>query len=172
MNSEWIEGDLYFDFSNTIYAENFELSGKGHGLSDLLKAVDFIVEDNTEYYLIEVKNPENSKIPAKHLEEIRQKYLQRVKTGQINADLFIKLRDSLIFQSLNKGIPNKNMIYVVFIGLSSLDSAMLLAIKEDFIRHSRLLSGPKGKWKKGFHVLFLNFESWNAHLGKFKVKKI
>ncbi|MCT8791688.1 hypothetical protein KZ389_02365, partial [Glaesserella parasuis] len=62
---DWIEGDLYFDFSNADKTLNFDNGGKGHGLQRVFKSVDFIVEDKDTYYLIEIKNPEDTNIPEK-----------------------------------------------------------------------------------------------------------
>ncbi|WP_053067689.1 hypothetical protein [Muribacter muris] len=194
MNEDWIEGDLYFDFSNAKRAVNFDNGGKGHGLNDILKAVDFIVEDDKNYYLIEVKNPENSRIPNDRKELEKNKFREMLK-GEDKKDkkkvlefylkLIGKFIDSLIFETFSRGIPNKKIKYVILICISSLDDRQLSQLKDDFVnsdkKFKRIYEGPsKGEYKpksskdNWFEVLFFNFESWNnSILGeKFKVSKI
>ncbi|WP_319926544.1 hypothetical protein [Xenorhabdus littoralis] len=59
MYPEWIEGDLYFDFSKAQSVKKLDAKGTdGHGLSHLLKSVDFVVEWSNQLWLIEIKDPE------------------------------------------------------------------------------------------------------------------
>lgn len=158
INQDWIEGDLYFDFTEADYVINFDQSGGGHGLSHIFKAVDFVVEDKNHLLFIEIKNPENSNIPEQHKEKELKHFSTRLQSGKLYEDLLIKLKDSLIFQSLDSGIPHKKFIYIVFIGMQQLDTAMLANLKDTFIQSSPILSY---KWEKPFEIIFLNFEHWN-----------
>lgn len=192
MNQEWIEGDLYFDFSKATRAVNFDNGGRGHGLQSILKSVDFIIEDDKNYYLMEIKNPENSKIKEEFKEALREEYLSKLlsiiniekigrnivgNNSKLPSDLIKKFEDSLIFESLNTGVPNKKIIYLIFIGLSQLDSTQLSTLR-DKIKTDELFRGPKigdkSGWKKPLDVLFFNFESWNDSIfgEKFPVQKI
>lgn len=69
-----------------------------------------------------------------------------------------KFTDSLIFQSLEKGISKKKLIYAIFIGMSELDPVMLSNLKDNFKQSSHILSN---KWSKPFEIAFFNFKSWN-----------
>lgn len=168
INPEWVEGDLYFDFSKADYAINFDRSGNGHGLSELLKAVDFIVEDKNSLFFIEVKNPENSQIPQNLKEKERRKFSKELVSGNLNQPLLKKFTDSLIFQSLNKGISEKRLIYAVFIGLNELDSVLLSNLRDQFRNSSNILSHD---WLKSFEIAFFNFDSWNRFFTHYPVSR-
>lgn len=166
VNQEWIEGDLYFDFSKADYAINFDRSGFGHGLSHLFKSVDFVIEDKNHLMFIEIKDPENSHIPEKNKAKALKQFSTKLQSGKLYEDLLLKLKDSLIFQSLDKGISSKKFIYIIFIGMQQLDTAMLANLKDSFIRHHPILSYH---WGKPFEVIFLNFEHWNRLLINYPV---
>lgn len=167
-DQDWVEGDLYFDFSKADYVIHLDKSGKGHGLSHLLKAVDFIVEDKGNLFFIEIKNPENSRIPLSHKEESRRKFSKQMESNKLNETLLKKFTDSLIFQSLNKGIPEKKFIYAVFIGLSELDPVLLSNLKDKFKNSSDVL---RNDWLKPFEIAFFNFDSWNRFFIHYPVSR-
>ncbi|QTL40091.1 hypothetical protein ACNFJN_01310 [Xenorhabdus budapestensis] len=53
MHPEWIEGDLYFDFSKAQSVRKLDKEDpEGQGLSHLLKSVDFVVEWSNQLWLI------------------------------------------------------------------------------------------------------------------------
>lgn len=166
INPEWIEGNLYFDFSKADYVINFDRSGYGHKLSHLLKSVDFIVEDKKHLFFIEIKNPENSKIPQNDKANEMRKFSKKLESGNLNEQLLKKFTDSLIFQSLEKGISDKKLIYAIFIGMSELDPVLLSNLKDNFKHSSHILSN---KWSKPFEIAFFNFKSWNRFFTHYPV---
>lgn len=168
INPEWVEGDLYFDFSKADYAINFDRSGQGHGLSHLLKSVDFIVEDKNHLFFIEIKDPENRNIPQNSREKAMKSFSKKLSSGNINEQLLKKFTDSLIFQSLNKGISDKKLIYAIFIGISKLDPALLSNLKDNFKNSSNILSN---QWSKPFEIAFFNFDSWNRYFTHYPVNR-
>ncbi|OTA19507.1 hypothetical protein Xbed_02363 [Xenorhabdus beddingii] len=162
---EWIEGDLYFDFSKAQSVRKLDAKGpEGHGLSHLLKSVDFVVEWSNQLWLIEIKDPENGMIPrhlkVKEQEEFRLK-LQSDKL--VNNELFPKLRDSLIYLSLEQGVADKPMRYIVLIGLSSLQPAELAGLQNK-LWNTEWIKGPKRGWKKSFEVHCMTVQQWNRTL--------
>lgn len=169
LNENWREGDLSFDFSRANYVINFDKSGKGHGLSHIFKAVDFIVEDQNSVLFIEIKNPENSKIPEDQKTKQKEDFENKLQSSKLYSDLNKKLQDSLIFQGLNEGIPKKKLIYAVFIGLDQLEEVQLSNLKDEFIKKHPIL---KHQWKKPFSVLFFNFNSWNKYINYYPISRI
>ncbi|MDP0372317.1 hypothetical protein Q7Y31_04395 [Glaesserella parasuis] len=166
----WIEGDLYFDFSNADKTLNFDNGGKGHGLQRVFKSVDFIVEDKDTYYLIEIKNPEDTNIPEKMKARQIESFKEKLKNQTLHKDLYKKFIGSLLFQSLQEGIPKKKFVYAIYLGLSNLDEAMLSQMKDDFIRSRPLIKEIANfRWNKGFAIQFFNFKTWNINFPQFKV---
>lgn len=165
MHPEWIEGDLYFDFSKAQSVRKLDKKGsEGHGLSHLLKSVDFVVEWSNQLWLIEIKDPENGMIPN-HLKEREQtKFRRKLQSDHlINKELFPKLRDSLIYLSLEQGIVDKPMQYITLIGLSSLQPAELAGLQNK-LWHTDWIKGPERGWKKPFKVHCMTVQQWNRVL--------
>ena len=96
---EWCESDLYFDFSQARQVIKLDDQVAAAGLTHLLKGgVDFVVEWDTQLWLLEIKDPESGAIPEQHREKQRQRFLADiVSQSLIERHLFPKLRDSLIF---------------------------------------------------------------------------
>ncbi|REF26771.1 hypothetical protein BDD26_1455 [Xenorhabdus cabanillasii] len=165
MHSEWIEGDLSFDFSKAQSVRKLDKEGsEGHGLSHLLKSVDFVVEWSDYLWLIEIKDPENGMIPDNCKEKEQKKFRHKLQSDElINNDLFPKLRDSLIYLSLDQGVVDKAMRYITLIGLSSLQPAELFGLQHK-LWHTDWVKGPKRGWKKAFEVHFMTVQQWNRAL--------
>ncbi|MBF0583183.1 MAG: hypothetical protein HQL80_02980 [Magnetococcales bacterium] len=158
----WREGDLCFDFSSAETV--IKLDDSAHGLSHLLKAVDFVVEWPDQFWLIEVKDPEHSAIPTEHQPNQKQCFADILQSGRLIAEhLFPKFRDSLLYLGMDRGIPAKPMRYLVLICLSSLDPTQLHGLAESLFR-TQWLSGPKDDWSKHFSVMALNLAQWNRAL--------
>ncbi|WP_130471951.1 hypothetical protein [Candidatus Magnetaquicoccus inordinatus] len=175
MNSEWQESGLYFDFSGAISVISLDNHGKGHGLSHILKAVDFVVEWDDEFWLIEVKNPENPTIPLEHQERNRQEFFERIESKLlIDEELYPKFIHSLQFLGLDSGIPSKPMRYLTLIGLSNLEPVHFSALADALKGHSKgLLQGPpRTGWSKGFSVHLFNLELWNRALPRCQVTPV
>ena len=156
--TDWQEGDLRFDFSKAMNAVKFD--SRDHGLTHLgLKPIDFVVEWSDQFWLIEVKDPENSNIPRKHQSQQRQDFLKNLQSGTlVKEHLFPKFRDSMIYLGMDRGIPDKPMHYMTLICLSSLEPVILTYVAESLFR-KEWLQGPKNGWSKGFSVKVFNLLS-------------
>lgn len=165
INREWVEGDLYFDFSKANYSVNFDKSGKGHGLQQILSSVDFIVEDENICYFIEVKDPESHHIPENQRLEKREKFKEELQTEVLRKKLLEKFFDSISFQSLYKGFPSKKLVYAIIVGLSNLNKAEMLGLKMVIEKKIRGIS-----WSNPFDIFVFNIESWNKH-SIFKIER-
>jgi hypothetical protein len=112
-NADWMEGDIYFDFSKAQSVLSLDNHGRGHGMNQWMKAVDFVVEWEDAYWLVEVKDPEHSRIPAQHRDTRKNHFLEKIDSKSlIYAELFPKFIDSLIYLGLNRGIPQKPLRYL------------------------------------------------------------
>ncbi|ABK43091.1 conserved hypothetical protein [Magnetococcus marinus MC-1] len=163
-NQEWMEGELYFDFSQALSVISLDGHGQGHGMSHLMKAVDFVVEWEQELWLIEIKDPEKSTIPKQHRVAQLESFHQKLSSQSLlHAELFPKLIDSLIYLGLNQGISKKPMRYLTLIGMSSLQPPFLTVLKDALLNlHGGCLLGrPTKGWEKGFDVHLFNLELWN-----------
>ena len=161
--ASWQEKDLYFDFSKAKRVLAFDKHGRGHGMSHLMKAVDFVVEWENQFWLIEVKDPENSNIPEKYKDRNKREFFEKIQSKSlIYADLFPKFIDTLIYLGLDQGIPAKPMHYLVLIGISSLMPVHFKVLSNALLRHyDGCLSGPAGGWSKGFSIHMFNLFLWN-----------
>lgn len=173
-NNDWKEGNLYFDFSGAISVISFDNHGLGHGMSGVMKAVDFVVEWSDQFWLVEVKDPENSNIPLDHRDKQRIDFFEKIKSKSlIYAELFPKFIDSLIYLGLNCGIPAKPMRYLTLIGLSSLTPEVLTVLSDTLERHyDGCLKGPDGGWSKGFSTKIFNLALWNREFPDCPVTRI
>lgn len=104
------EGQLQFTFNNVLDVRKFDDST--HGLSDCMKAVDFIVERVDRYQFIEVKDPQA--YPSSVAD-----YIQRFTSGQIDEEFKYKYRDSFLYE-LASGRAKKPIHYFMLIGLDML----------------------------------------------------
>ena len=84
------EGDLQITIGDAINARKFD--DANHGLNHCMKAVDFIVELLDCYLFIEIKDLQGPQAP----EQSRNKFLRRIKSGQLDEDLKYKYRDSFL----------------------------------------------------------------------------
>ena len=118
------EGNLQFDFNNVIGAFKFDEEDKSketyHGLSHCMKAVDFIVETDENYYFVEVKDYTH---PSDIFSD--NKYYNAL----INT-LIMKFRDSFLYRWAENRL-DKPIIYVC---LLELENPMIPKIMKD-LRH-------------------------------------
>jgi hypothetical protein len=170
-NPEWREDDLFFDFAAA--SRVIKLDEKARGLTHLLKGgVDFVVEWANQLWLIEVKDPDCGDIPERYREQQKASFLQSLMGEElINKHLFPKLRDSLIFLGMDRGIADKPLKYITVIGLSSLDPAQFNGLKERLWK-TQWLAGPPRGWHKPFEVHVLNVGQWNRLLQQCPITRI
>ncbi|ENK1947572.1 hypothetical protein AB3A00_003488 [Vibrio cholerae] len=172
-NRQWVEGDLYFDFSKAQSAYKLDQDGaEGHGLSRYFKSVDFVVEWTNQFWLVEVKDPENGKIPQQHRTRQLATFEKNLKSGHlIEERLFPKFRDSLIYLGLDKGIPKLPLKYISLIGLESLQPAELSGLKSA-LWNKDWIKGPARGWSKDFEVHCMNVTQWNRNLSICPITRI
>jgi hypothetical protein len=172
MSQVLIEQDLSFDFSKAQRAYKLD-DNAYHGMSHFFKSVDFIVETKEQLWLVEVKDPENSRIPDHLKLKEQQDFLQKMQSQSLfTHELFPKLRDSLIYLGMDTGVAEKPLRYLTLIGITNLDAAQLGGLAMSF-RQQQWLSGRKGQgWRKGFDVHFFNVEQWNKSLPHFPVTRL
>ncbi len=169
-NPQWREADLYFDFSKAKRA--IKLDTPAHGLSQAMKSVDFVVEWEKQFWLIEVKDPENGSIPVQHRQNKQSQFREELLGGQlVEQHLFPKLCDTLIYLGLDEGIPAKPLRYLSLIGLESLDVAELDGLKTHLWQHA-WVAGPKRGWNKSFDVLIFTVSGWNRLLTECPITRI
>lgn len=131
------EGDLQITIGDAINARKFD--DANHGLNHCMKAVDFIVELLDCYLFIEIKDLQDPQAP----EQSRNKFLHRIKSGQLDEDLKYKYRDSFFYEWAS-GRADKPIDYLVLIAMDTLDNALLLNRTEDLKRKLPLL-GPRAR---------------------------
>ena len=162
-NDAWREEDLYFDFRKAKSVCSLDNHGLGHGMSRLMKSVDFVVEWETQFWLVEVKDPENSCIPLQHKRMQQDNFIEKIQSKSlVYNELFPKFIDSLLYLGLDRGIPAKPLRYLILISLSSLTPIDFNVLADTLLGYrDGYLLGPQTGWSKGFSVHLFNLEFWN-----------
>jgi hypothetical protein len=167
------EGELVFDFSAAINSDQFD-DKDTHKLSHCMKAVDFIVEWDNEFWFVEVKDPSNSKIPSEIRRNELKKFIAKINNETLfSNELGPKIKDSFLYLHLSKKLPSKPMKYLVLLAIGNLDPALLLRSMEDLKRSSCLLGPGNSAWENHYveEALVFNEQTWNEKLKKCPVKR-
>jgi hypothetical protein len=162
------ENDLQISLPASVTGRKFD-DGATHGLSHCMKAVDFIVELADRVLFIELKDPEDPKAMPKDRAEFIRKFL----SGQLDADLKTKYRDSWLYEWA-QGRAEKPVIYLVLMGASTLSDAELLA-RTDALKRQLPVTGPDARpWKKPFVAgcAVMNLAAWNKALPQFPASRV
>jgi hypothetical protein len=161
------EGDLEIAFADPMAPRRFDDLAT-HKLTHCMKAVDCIFEWNGETYFLEIKDPDDPRARA----EAREKFVQKLQSGELNNDLKYKYRDSFLYEYASGRVKGK-IHYIVLLCMKNLDSSMLMNRGEE-LRKSLPLDGPDGPWQRSFvsSCTVLNIESWNRHLTQFPVHRL
>ena len=159
------EGDLRISVADGTKVRKFD--GDSHGLSQCMKAVDFVVELPDQYLFIEIKDPQDGNAPQKESDAFARRFLG----GGIDQDLKYKYRDSFLYEWA-AGRADKPITYLVLIALDTLDDALLLARQEALER--ALPVGPQSViWIRpivsGCGVF--NIASWNRTFPQYPVAR-
>jgi hypothetical protein len=164
------ESDLTFSFDNAVVVDRFD--DARHGMTHVMKCVDFIVQFPNETWLIEVKDPESGQIAAGRTHVARESFRRKMRSGTLyTRELGPKLRDTLVYLCLSRRSPTNRIVYVVFIGLARLNSAMLLTARNNLKRRC-YLPGPHGQaWPSNFDVVVANVAAWNASFHPHSVRR-
>jgi hypothetical protein len=162
-----VEGDLQIALPTAATGRKFD--DAAHGLSHCMKAVDFIVEHENQVLFVELKDPEDPSALA----ERSAAYIDKFRSGKIDADLKTKFRDSWLYEYA-QGRVNRPIFYLVLIGASTLSAAELLA-RTDALKRQIPLFGPRDQpWVNPFvkGCAVMNIESWNKALSQFAVSRV
>lgn len=167
------EGELVFDFSAAIKSDRFD-DEDTHKMSHCMKAVDFIVEWDNEFWFVEVKDPSNSKIPSGIKRDKLEDFIAKMDNETLfSNELGPKIKDSFLYLHLTKRLQPKPMKYLVLLAIGNLDPGLLLRSTEGVIRSS-CLSGPDNSgWENPYveKVIVLNEQTWNKILKQCPVKR-
>ncbi len=166
--TEITEGDLKISIPTAVSARKFD-DETTHGLSQCMKAVDFILEQDDKVIFVELKDPDNPLAKAKDSGEFIKGFL----SGKIDSDLQYKYRDSYLYE-LASGRASKPIYYYVLIGAKALSDADLLA-RTDALKRKIPVNGVNGKpWKKPFIAgcAVMNLLAWNKALPMYPASRV
>ena len=158
------EGQLQFTFNNVLDVRKFDDSA--HGLSDCMKAVDFIVERVDRYQFIEVKDPQA--YPSSVAD-----YIQRFTSGQIDEEFKYKYRDSFLYE-LASGRAKKPIHYFMLIGLDMLTVQQLHNRQKAMERKLPSIERNMPQWTRPIvtRCSVFNIATWNRHLPDYPVRRL
>ena len=162
------EGNLQIMLPSGATGRKFD-DEYAHGLSHCMKAVDFVVETADQLLFIELKDPENPQAAGAN----RQEFLAKFSSGQLDADLKTKFRDSFLYEQAADRV-RKPIKYLVLVGASTLSSAELLR-RTEALKRQLPLHGPRGQpWKKPFVAgcAVMNLAAWNKAFVQFPVSRV
>lgn len=162
------EGDLIFEFPDELDVRKFDDSSHGE---TRLKAVDFVVETGDTLLLIEVKDPEHSRIPEQHRAEQVERFAQKL-AGEphFRNEIASKLKDSVFYLYLQGQLSDKPLRYVYVTGLSTIDPAQLIEADRR-MRLACCVSGPEGGWHRDYFVAFLDLRQWQRQFPHIPVRR-
>lgn len=151
-----------FNFTDAINAFVFDEKDKEkpayHGLSHAMKAVDLIVEFDSTYLFVEVKDFHS---PGEYRESGHFNHL-------LNS-LKYKYRDSWLY----RWAENKVDKPIHYLCLLSLESALLLRMQKE-MRKQLPLDISLSRWQRGIaeSCVILNLEHWNRRFRAWPVSKV
>jgi hypothetical protein len=171
MPTEIDEADLVFTFAPPFLPVRFD-DNATHGINHDMKRVDFLIYSPLQTWLVEVKDPEDSTIPAYRAAAARDNFRRKMRSGTLySRELAPKLKDTLVYLSLAHRAPTNEIRYIVFIGLARLDAAMLVTA-QDKLKRLCFLPGPfRADWASKFDVVVLNMAAWNRNLAPHSVRR-
>ena len=172
MGAILVESELVFDFSSALRAKKFD--DENHKMAHCMKAVDFTVEWENEFWLVEVKDPSASEIPSKYKNSAKKEFLNQLKDGNLFSKVLgPKCKDSFLYLHLSKALPDKPLKYFVMVAEDSLDKATLAHLT-DRLKRSTCFAGPDNNAWPGTYlesVAVFNEATWNENLGQCQVKR-
>ena len=164
------EGDIEIDFQGVLQAEKFD--DAKHGMSHCLKAVDFLCDWANDLWLVELKDPEEVAIPPLHKAHSVAQFTKELSTeAYFRSVLAQKFKDTILYLHLDRRLPDKPLKYIVLVGLSSMDAAMMLNALD---RLKKACGDPKPgtPWLRGYIVAFLNLAEWNKRFPHCPAKRV
>lgn len=164
------ENELEFDFRSALNVVRFDDEQK-HGLAHCMKAVDFLVEWDDEFWFVEVKDPDCTRASEKE----RKKFKNTIKSKSLfSSVLGPKLKDSFLYLHLNKQLPEKSLKYFVLLALDSLQPEHLAPLSDSLQSSSCLLGPDHSSWKNQYieSAIVFTEKTWNMKLAYCPVKRI
>jgi len=167
MKNRFQEGDLIFDFPDELSVQKLDQQGIPNPIG--MAFVDFVVEEESRIFLIEVKDPSNPKAEDKDSSEFIKKLREKT---LINETFVPKARDSFTYLHLMKR-DNKEIILVVLLGLEqfAFDPALLVNLKDKLKK--RLKQETDQPWKKEYvkDCLVVTLMNWNDFFSSFHISR-
>ena len=170
MTNSFVESGIEFDFEKAQSSEKFDQQQQSVSSDPILegmKFVDFLVEEEPELLLIEIKNPSVSPTsPAGqfHIDARRKEIAKDLANKNlINKELVPKARDSFTFLHLMEK-DTKPIKYIVYIGLEKVPVDLkLIPAFIDRLR-KRLAQEALEPWKRKYATecqVIISLEKWN-----------
>lgn len=159
-----VEGNLRIEFPDDVIVRKFDDST--HGLSNCMKAVDFIVELEDKHLFIEFKDPQNPAATPQN----STKWINEFKAGTIDNDLKYKYRDSFLYEWASDK-ATKPIHYYVLIALDSLTEADLL-MRTEALKQKLPISHHV--WTRGIvsTCIVFNIATWNKHIAEYPISRV
>jgi hypothetical protein len=158
------EGNLELKLPAGIKGRKFD--DEHHGLSNCMKAVDFIVELPDRLFFIEFKDPD---VPGAAAER-RAAFIKKFQAGELDENLKYKYRDTFLYEWAS-GNVDKPVYYWILVAINTLTPAELLTRTEELQRKLPVKGPTSGVWKRqivaGCSVF--NIETWNKNLKDYPV---
>ncbi len=156
------ESGLEFDFSDAINGFKFDETDKYsenyHGLSHCMKAVDFIIELENDYLLVEVKDFHD---PGQYKESKSFKNLRN--------NLKTKFRDTLLYRFAEDQL-DKPVRYLCLMTLEDALNSRLM--KELKIIVPEGIASTRWKHPLAKSCIVANIDRWNKNFPKWKVRRL
>ena len=161
------EGNIRIVFPRAAKVRKFD-DGASHGLTDCMKAVDFIVEEADRVSFIEFKDPDHPRATR----EDRMEFIDEFESGRLDEELKYKYRDSFLYRWASSGVdkPIHYWVLVAIDGLTDTD----LDTHEGNLKRKLPLNGPRsGKWRRQIveDCMVCNIRTWNRRLPRFPVSR-
>ena len=164
------EDNLQITIPSKARARKFD-EGEEHGLTQCMKAVDFIIEKDDQLLFVEFKDPDNPSATERKKEE----FLEKINDGKLVEDLVRKCRDTFLYEWGYKRTEGKRIHYLVLIEFEQIDKAVLLALYDDLKRKLPLKGPPKKPWPRPFVrecALMSSLKTWNERFPELPVERI
>ncbi len=157
------EGRLVFDFSAARSVD--KLDAPRRTLPYKMAFVDFVVEEETQVLLVEVKDPEAAP-PDRREREIARFIDQLRKAKLVNEVLVPKARDSYTYLHLMCR-DDKPFVYVVVLGIGPGDPELLMDLKHRLL--ARLRQEADEPWKRQYvrDCIVVTPQTWKELLGDY-----
>ena len=159
------EGDLRLTLPASVNGRKFD--DEQHGLSQCMKAVDWILELPERVCFIEVKDPDAS---GARDHGNRDDFLQELLSGKLSGVLATKFRDSFLYEWACNRV-DKSISYYVIVASADLDDALLMSRTEDLRR--KLPVGTPVNWVRAIaqDCLVFNIAKWNEVFPEFTLSR-